>query len=113
MASGSNQLGTILCGTLWGAANFRSLIMKYIELVTNSGVQIIVSDQNPTQWCVFKSSLVEDRCYFTNPLNGEPVYVMVDAPHLLKNTPNKLLTKNILYENDKVACYYSSTKYHH
>ena len=78
---------------------FIDTVMTYLVALDNAGIHImaLVCDQEPTQWAAVKTLMLPNTTHFIHPSNGNLVYVLADVPHLLKNTRNNLLTKNIIF----------------
>ena len=86
----------------------KNLIFTLINQSQNIGLKVVstVCDQGPTnqaavtQLCA-ETNETKDQFYFN--VNGEPVAILFDVPHLLKNTRNALLKSTFEFRDGKLA----------
>lgn len=84
---------------------FHSIIMECLRAAHDAGVKVIalVCDQESTQWALLKKMVTSEHPYFNHPSTGDPVYVVIDIPHCLKNTRNALKNYDISFEGKRTA----------
>ena len=85
---------------------FQCLVNECLAAVHEVGVdvRVLTCDQERTQWAwLKKAGVTADQPYFSHPVTKQPVYVIPDPPHCLKNARNALRRHDIMYAQGRFA----------
>ena len=85
---------------------FEAVVKECITVAYSAGVsvKVLTCDQEKTQWAWLVSCGVEpDKTFIHHPVTNEPVFVIPDPPHCLKNARNALMKHDILFAANKFA----------
>ncbi|PAA60200.1 hypothetical protein BOX15_Mlig018125g3 [Macrostomum lignano] len=88
-----------------GQEGFGIAIDECLTASHMAGIKVValVADQESTQWAHLSRRADTANPFLRHPVTGEPVYVIVDIPHCLKNTRNALMKNDIKFNECKLA----------
>jgi hypothetical protein len=88
-----------------GQQGFSAAITECLQACHCAGIQVvaIIADQESSQWAHLSRQVSQQKPYIDHPVSKEPVFVVIDVPHCLKNARNALMRNNIRFDDNKVA----------
>uniref|UniRef100_A0A1I8HKK7 CCHC-type domain-containing protein n=3 Tax=Macrostomum lignano TaxID=282301 RepID=A0A1I8HKK7_9PLAT len=88
-----------------GQEGFGIAIDECLTASHKAGIKVValVADQESTQWAHLSRRADTANPFLRHPVTGEPVYVIVDIPHCLKNARNALMKNDIKFNECKLA----------
>ena len=81
-------------------ARFDVIIKECVVAAEAAGVivKVLTCDQEKTQWAALcKAGVSPDNPLIPHPVTSQPIFVIPDPPHSLKNTRNALMKNDILF----------------
>lgn len=88
-----------------GQSGFKSAIDECLIACHGAGIQdvALVVDQESTQMTLLSKLTSHSTPYMQHPVTKEPVFVIIDIPHCLKNARNAFMKNDIEFDGCKVA----------